>query len=233
MALVAAGLPDFPFWKKYFRVFATTVIPTFGLSMLWAKLPVWLYAIVVAATWLQLAAWIALGLQLLQYFRQHKIHTPASWITVFFYVSAFALTLKFTLQAISVIPALSQLVFGFRPIVIAYLHLVFLGVYSLFFIGYLLRNGYIHNSKPAKYAAFGLLAGVVLNELLLAIQGLAAFSYTPVPYINETLLVVALLIGASVLLLFLATSTKCNYQKSSDGEDECIQIHASQGLSCP
>ena len=46
----------------------------------------------------------------------------------------FALSAKFLLQLGSTIPALSQLGFGFRPIVIAYLHLVLLAVISLFLL---------------------------------------------------------------------------------------------------
>ncbi len=205
MALVTTCLPaGFPSLKKYFNVFALTVIPTFGLSVLWAKLPVWLYIIVVASTFAQLAAWVVLAMHLLRYFRQHgKVFIPA-WIRLFFYAAALAFTLKFTLQAVSVIPSLSQLVFGFRPVVIAYLHLVLLGVYSLFIIGYLFSKGWLKPVKMTKAAAGMLLAGVLLNELLLAVQGFAAFAYMPVPYINEALLAAALVLLCSAIAMVVS-----------------------------
>jgi len=132
------------------------------------------------------------------------------WINVFFYAAAFALTLKFLLQAISVVPSLSQLVFGIRSIVIAYLHLILLGVYSLFIIGYAFAKGSLKISKFACIAAFIFLCGVFLNELLLGIQGFAAFFYIqgfaaffyiPVSHINEMLFAIAvMLLLGSVLL---------------------------------
>ncbi|RZJ81997.1 MAG: hypothetical protein EOO47_02285 [Flavobacterium sp.] len=190
MALVANYLPSISL-DKYFRIFALTVIPTFFLSVLWLKLPSWLYIITVLVTFLQFFAWLVLALNLWKCFKP-KAKTRVSY---FFYVSAIALTLKFTLQAVSVIPYLSQLVFGFRPIVIAYLHLVLLGVYTLFVIGFLFEQKVIQPSKPAKLMAFIFVIGVLLNELFLGIQGVMAFAYLPVPFINEMLL------GASVILL--------------------------------
>jgi hypothetical protein len=191
MAVVANYLPSISL-DKYFRVFALTVFPTFFLSVLWLKLPSWLYIITVLATFLQFFTWLLLALKLWKHFKSKA----KTWISYFFYISAIALTLKFTLQAVSVIPSLSQLVFGFRPIVIAYLHLVLLGVYTLFLIGFLFEQKVIQPSKSAKLMAFIFVIGVLLNELFLGVQGMMAFAYLPVPLINEMLL------GASVILLF-------------------------------
>jgi len=196
IALVAAYLPKniFPL-KKYFILFSATVIPTFFLSILWSKLPVWLYSLTVAATFVQLFCWVSLLLKLWKHYRLHSPDTLPHWVKLLFYISAVALTIKFTLQTISVIPSLSQLVFGYRPVVIAYLHLVLLGVYSLFLTGYLFCQKIIRPTKAAKLASLGFLSGIALNELLLAVQGFTAFAYIPVPYINEMLL------GAASILL--------------------------------
>ncbi len=106
---------------------------------------------------------------------------------------AFALSVKLLLQLGSTIPAISQLAFGFRPIVIAYLHLVFLAIISLFLIFYILSNHLIIMTKKLKIGVFLFSFGVVLNEGILAIQGIASFSYTVIPYVNEILFGVALL----------------------------------------
>ncbi len=202
MALVAGMLPsDFPSLKKYFWVFAGTVIPTFFLSLLWTKLALWLYIITVIATITQLIAWIMLLVKCLPVIKQKRTVSYPNSINIFFYAAATALTIKFVLQAISVIPSLSQLVFGFRPIVIGYLHLVLLGIYSLFIIGYLFANRFIQINKTAKLAAFGFLSGVLLNEFFLGTQGLAAFTYTVIPFINELLLAAALILFSSAVLL--------------------------------
>ncbi|UKJ07965.1 hypothetical protein [Solitalea lacus] len=205
MAIVLSNLPveNLPI-KKYFQLFAFTVFPTYFLSTLWAKIPLWLYVVTVIATLLQLAAWISLLVKLMPIFSQMKQKLQYRWLNVFFYVAALALTIKFILQTISIIPQLSQLVFGFRPIVIAYLHLVFLGVYSLFFVGYLFAKGFIYPSKIAMITAFAFLTGVFLNELLLAIQGFAAFAYIPIPFVNEMLFGIAVLLWGSALGLLLS-----------------------------
>ncbi len=204
MALAAARLPSvFLPLKKYFLLLLVSVFPTFFLSILWAALPMWLYVLTVAASLLQLAAWAGMLRQLWLSLKMSRPEYPR-WVNFFFYAAALALTLKFTLQAISVIPSLSQLVFGIRPIVIAYLHLVLLGVYSLFLIGYLFAGGFIKATRRAAIAAFTFFAGVVLNELLLGVQGFTAFFYLPVPHINEALLATALILLGSAAGLFLS-----------------------------
>ncbi|HTO14281.1 MAG TPA: hypothetical protein VLZ83_00810 [Edaphocola sp.] len=184
--------------NKYFKLFAWTVLPTFLLSILWAKIPFWLYIISVIAAFIQLFAWIAMVIKNYPILIKRKIVGKHSWINIFIYASLFAMSIKFLLQTVSVIPSLSHMVFGFRPIVIAYLHLVLLGVFTLFVIGYLLMRGWFIPTKNMKLAAFCFLIGVVLNELFLGIQGGAAIFYVPIPYINEFLLLAAvfLFVGA-------------------------------------
>ena len=202
IAIIAAYLPaQAPSLKKYFKLFAVTIIPTFFLSILWAKLPTWLYSITVIAALLQLSTWVLLAKEFWKYFKQNHYNVSPLWVNYFFYIAALSVTLKFVLQAISIIPSLSQLVFGFRPIVIAYIHLVLLGVFSLFFIGFMFAKRIIAVSKGSKIAAFGFLIGVLLNESFLGIQGFASFAYIPVPHINELLLVAAILLFASAVCL--------------------------------
>ncbi len=209
MALVITALPQYGHsFKKQFRIFAYTVVPTFFLSLLWIKIPSWLYVLTVLATLLQLFAWLSLVLQLWKIFRQNTERVQPQWINIFFVGAALALTIKFILQAISVIPSLSQLVFGFRPIVIAYLHLILLGVYSLFLIGWMITKKLIRLTPALKTAAFAFLTGVILNELLLAIQGCMSFSYLPVPYINEMLLATAIILFASAAGMAIAQIRK-------------------------
>ena len=183
--------------NKYFKIFAITVIPTFFLSILWTKLPMWLYIITVIATIAQLYAWISLLITNFPEIRRQNKNKISSWSNLFLLGAALAMTIKFVLQTVSVIPSLSQLVFGIRSIVIAYLHLILLGVYSLFILGYLFKKGWITYSNFSKTASIAFLVGVFLNELLLGTQGLAAFAYIPIPHINEALFFVALLLFLS------------------------------------
>jgi len=190
--------------NKYYKYFALTVIPTYFLSTLWFDLPMWLYLVTLIAALLQLFAWATMLFDQRQLLSSILSESNKRWVRLIFFVAIFSITLKFILQAISVIPALSQLVFGFRPIVIAYLHLILLGAYSLFLIGWLFVQGEISNSKIAKTMTYSFLAGVALNELLLAIQGIAAFTYNSIPHIN------ILLFCAAILLFLSALGLLCN-----------------------
>jgi len=70
MAIAASMLPatillkkyfwGFILLKKYFWGFTITVIPTLFLSLLWAKLPGWLYVVTVIAAIVQLITWVML-----------------------------------------------------------------------------------------------------------------------------------------------------------------------------
>ena len=149
MALVTSHLPkSFGSLRRYFNVFIATVIPTFFLSVLWLKLPYWLYGITAVASLLQLVVWLVLCKKLWIFIKRKNVN-QVNWFHFLFYTACIALSVKFILQAISVVPSLSQLVFGIRPIVIAYLHLILLGVYSVFLLGYCFGKGYLNNSRLA------------------------------------------------------------------------------------
>ena len=112
----------------------------------------------------------------------------------------FALSVKFLLQLGSTIPALSKLAFGFRPIVIAYLHLVLLAIITLFLLFYIYANNLIHSNKSIKNGVILFSIGVFLNEIILAIQGIASFSYTMIPWINELLLLAAIVLVTGIAI---------------------------------
>lgn len=120
----------------------------------------------------------------------------------------FALTIKLLLQLSSTIPSLSQLAFGFRPIVIAYLHLVLLAVISVFILAYLYTFKLISVNRLTPIAFSVFVIGVFLNELVLAVQGIAAFGYIAVKYVNETLFGVSLLLLLGAILMALSQRKK-------------------------
>ena len=120
-----------------------------------------------------------------------------------FCLSAAALSIKLLLQLGSTIPALSTWAFGFRPIVIGYLHLVFLGIFSIFILAYVLYNQYLLYNKKTAFGIWVFIAGIFLNEAFLMAQGVGAIKYYAVPYVNELLLGAALVMFAGLLILNL------------------------------
>jgi hypothetical protein len=122
-----------------------------------------------------------------------------------------ALCIKLLLQLGSTIPAISKLAFGFRPVVIAYLHLVLLAVISLFLLFYIFANRAFPRTGRVMRALLVFSIGVLLNEVVLAVQGIAAFTYTVIPYVNEMLFgVAAVLVTGIAMVCYYSIRTKDN-----------------------
>lgn len=121
-----------------------------------------------------------------------------------FVLVAIAYTIKLLLQLGSTIPAISKLAFGFRPIVIAYLHLILLTVITVFLLTYIYTLKLIKVNKISRLSLLIFVAGVFANELVLAVQGIASFSYTNIKYANELLFGVSLIIAFGLILLLFS-----------------------------
>lgn len=192
-----------------FWMFFLSGVPTYFLSILWAKLPVWLYPLVVLAAIFQAAGWwyfLRMITSNLENFRTNF----SKIVNLLFFVVAGAVTVKILLQLGSTFPAVSKLAFGFRPIVIAYLHLVLLLIVSVFLLTFLYTIGLIHQNRNSRNGLVIFTVGALANEVILAIQGIASFSYTVIPFANEMLFVAAfiLLFGAVFLLTSSSGSAK-------------------------
>lgn len=204
MGLLCAQLTKFGIkdnsLKTVYRLFAVACIPAYFLSALWLPLPVWVYLLIVLAVFMQLGGWMLLLRQLAPHIKHIKTTIPRV-VQQIFLLSAIALSIKLCLQAGSVIPSLSTLAFGFRPIVIGYLHLVLLGIITLFITGYCIIMQYISPNKAVLAGIAVFVAGILLNETLLMLQGIADLSYIGIPFINQLLLVAALVLftGTSII----------------------------------
>lgn len=188
--------------RAVFRLFLIASLPAYFLSTLWAGLPGWLYGLVIAAALLQAVALVLLGRSLLA--------SPRTWLRtlprstrLLFLISGLALGIKTTLQLVSTHPEISKLAFGFRHIVIAYLHLVLLLILTSFLLGYLRREQLLPGTRPALAGLAGFMGGAIANEIVLTLQGLASFSYTAIPGANLLLLLASgvMLAGATGIVL--------------------------------
>ena len=91
---------------------------------------------------------------------------------------------------------MGKIAFGFRPIVIGYLHLVLLGLMTTFILGFLARNRRLN----ANFGLVVFVGGIVVNEVVLFFQGLMGIVGTYIHGINELLFIIALtlLVGAII-----------------------------------
>ncbi len=186
--------------RKVFWLFAAACIPAYFLSALWLPIPLWIYIIVVIAALAQLLGWLILLKQMIteKSILFKDINVQTRWILI---LSGIALSIKLLLQAASTIPSLSKYAFGFRPVVIGYLHLVLLGVITLFIIAYSKMKNLIYTNRTGNAGIIIFIVGIILNELFLLIQGSSYMIFIPVPYINQLLLAAAICLFLGLVML--------------------------------
>jgi hypothetical protein len=193
---------------SFFYILLLTLLPSWFLSMLWMRLPAWMFTTGAAAAIMQVAALVIFIRLLLLMKPQFRLtfHPP---VHLLWLIALVAFSLKIIMQGFSAIPALNQYAFGIRPIVIGFLHLVLLGFVSMFIIGYLLQNRLI--CLPTKLAFGGLwlfVSAMFLNEFVLMSQGLAAIFSRTFPFGNELLLVAACCMFTGLLLFYKEQTSK-------------------------
>jgi hypothetical protein len=184
-----------------FNLLLIALVPAWFLSLMWMRIPLWMYYCAVAGAIVQLAAlWFFVKLIAAQRKNlANSLHPLARW---FWIIAGSAFALKLMLQGFSAIPQLNTYAFGIRAIVIGFLHLVLLAFVSVFIAGYFIQQQFIaiQNTVICK-AAWLFITGVLANEFVLMLQGFAAIKYDTVPYANYLLLATALIIFISLVLL--------------------------------
>lgn len=201
MGLMVQKLANWGAWKqppqKIFLAFAIACVPAYFLSALWLPIPFAIYLLVVAAVVIQNIGW---GYWLTGIYRKRfiivkHISPLERWL---FFFAALACSIKLILQSGSVIPSLSKLAFGFRPIVIGYLHLVLLGIISIFLLAMGSVSGLLYSTTGRNHGLRLFVGAVIFNEFLLMLQGIADMSYRPLPWINHLLLLAGILLFVSI-----------------------------------
>ncbi len=122
---------------------------------------------------------------------------PQSTARLLWGAAAISFILKMVLTIGTIYPPLGNAVYGARPVIIGFLHLVFLGFVSFFILSNAIEEGFFNSNKKTitwPFYLFGL--GVLVNEAFLMIQGLEILLKT-----NSPIYYWLLWIGAILLLL--------------------------------
>jgi hypothetical protein len=189
-------------FKTIFWIFAISFVPCYFLSALWLPIHKIIYLLVVIAAMMQMVGWV----WLIRIVRKNistlksEFSKPAKWLMS---LSAISMSIKLILQLGSTYPALSQLAFGFRPIVIGYLHLVFLALVSIFILGFIIAEKLIVINRTMIVGIVIFVSGIFINEILLMFQGVYALATESLPYINELLLFAAVIMFTGVSLIIV------------------------------
>jgi hypothetical protein len=190
--------------NRFFSLLFYTCIPSYFLTALWHHRPVAITALNVVTAISQTAALVFLWQLLYQNMKNVYLNLPSicRWLYSF---SIVAFIIKILLQFFSVHPVLGQLAFGFRPIIIGYLHLIFLAFVTMYLLGFLADKGIINlKYRISSYGLTIFAAGIIINEVLLAIQGIASIYYLYMPNLNLLLFINTFTLLAGAVTLFAA-----------------------------
>ena len=193
--------------KKLFIVMALTVIPTYILSIIWLNIPPVLLWIGNVAGVLQLLVLIYF-LQLFPFLKKgtfSRFSKTTRWLWV---MASIAFILKVILQLLSIIPYLSHYAFAYRPVIIGYLHLSFLGIISFFILGYIDFAIRESGRRLSKWGTGLFAGGVVLQELILMLQGLEALNFKPIRSANIALFYCAIIMLIGLIVIAVQFNKK-------------------------
>ena len=148
------------------------VAPAFILSMLWLEPD-------------QIYYWISVCIHLIQftgivYFLFHiykalKSEINAKLFLITFTTAMLSFMSKGILEVFGSLPGLSSMVFNNQNLVIAYLHLTFIGFVSMALLSFYMKEGFIGQSSMGYAGILILLTGFVLSEGLLILPVLNTF----------------------------------------------------------
>lgn len=200
---------SFSSFKTALVLFFVAAFPAYFLSVLWLPLPLMAQILIVIAVVCQLLGWAFM----VKFFTKNKIFIKtrfSKYGRILLLLSAIAFSLKLLLQAASVHPALSQLTYGFRPIIIGYLHLVLLAVISIFIVGYIVSFDLVRITHTLLIGISIFVVGVIINEFFLMIQGIEALQYRSVHHINELLFAAAIILFSGIATMFISSVKSFN-----------------------
>ena len=159
-----------PLIRKLATTLSLSILPTLFLSLLWHNQPVF-YVIAIIG-----CALVVFGLFYFSKLFFETWKTPlfkSGLARSFFILSFLSLALKMLLQIGPIFPYLGNAVYGDRPLIIGFLHLVFLGFLTFYLLSSFIEEGFFTlrgKTIAWPFYLFGL--GIVVNEALLMLQGL-------------------------------------------------------------
>jgi hypothetical protein len=147
-----------------------SVVPALFLSFLWHNKGIYYSFAAIGCFFILMALFYFF---LFLKFTSHQQLFSTRTAKTLWYFSVFSFVLKMLLQVGTVFPRLGNEVYGDRPVIIGFLHLVFLGFISFFILSMLTESGYL--TKKTKVILLPLIVfstGIFANEFLLMVQGL-------------------------------------------------------------
>lgn len=185
--------------SKVKSLLITSTITAYVLSVLWVEPPSWVYALGGFAVLLQLVA-VFLLFRIFSKIK-NKLSFPSAFYKWVVYGVFAAFFLKVLLQTGSAIPELAAQISLRRDWVLAYLHLVFLGILTPFLLlKYYETYQARRISKISRWGVKVFLLGFVVHELLMVVKGATTIG---MEYMLNMLLGATVLLFLGIILLNL------------------------------
>lgn len=157
--------------NNFIAALLISVVPSLFLSYLWQDPNTLFRILAIAGSIFVLAAcllFVRTSVKLRSAFTTEK---PV--IRFLILISMGSFVLKLFLQCFTIFPVIGNAIFGNRPVIMGFLHLVFLGFASLFILAFYAKRRMLDDSKAiTKAGLIAFASGVLLNETFLISQGL-------------------------------------------------------------
>jgi hypothetical protein len=149
-----------------------SIIPSLFITYLWQDPNRWMRLIAIAGSLLLLFCFYHFLMTVVSLRSVYRDEEKSTRFLILISLSAFLL--KLVLQSFTVFPAIGNAIFGNRPVIMGFLHMVFLAFVTLFVLAYFKRKGVLNsNRRLANIAIYIFAIAVIINEVLLLTQGLA------------------------------------------------------------
>ena len=155
---------------NFARFITIAIIPSLFLSLLWHNSK--LFYLLAGVGCLFIVLTLTNFLKLIQTVPWKLFFTNKLAKSLWF-LAAFSFSFKMLLNVGTIFPQLGDAIYGNRPVIIGFLHLVFLGFVSFYILSSLTGSGYfIKNGKTIQMPLLFFGFGIIANEAILMLQGL-------------------------------------------------------------
>lgn len=154
------------------KAVCASIVPSLFITYLWQDPKCWIRFIAILGSLLLLFCFYLFLITAASLRSVYKVEKTGTRFLMLISMSSFML--KIFLQSFTVFPAMGNAIFGNRPVIMGFLHMVFLGFITLFILAYFTRQGILNsNIKMVNIATYVFAIAVIINEVLLLTQGLA------------------------------------------------------------
>jgi hypothetical protein len=204
-------------WKRISRftlLLILSVIPSLFLSLLWHTYNIYISLFSYLGCILLLLTAMYFLVLVRKTAGMFQSSDKISRSLLAFSMAAFAI--KTVLQTGTIIPSLGKAVFSYRPIIIGYLHLVFLVLLTFYILHNLIESGYfIMKSSFARLAILFFSLSIIIHETILLVNGIGLMLKTTNPIYGWLIWVVSIFMFIGAFMLMLAGFSRRNVMLAS------------------